>query len=110
MATKKGSKSSKTAHVLNVLSSPKQEIGPEEEGVDQQIDGEEDPVQEAAPSRPVRVPILEVARANDDALSEQIRDLLEQDWMEEGDVPPAGQPVPIQSTAEDAKVPAQLVS
>lgn len=82
MATKKGSK---TAHVLNVLSNPKQEpveeTATEEAATEKAAEGEVTP--KAAPSRPVRVPILEVARANDDALSEQIRDLLEEDLLRE---------------------------
>lgn len=78
MAAKKGSK---TAHVLNVLSGPKQDA-PEEaqEELDTQEGGTE---RKAMPSRPMRVPILEVARSNDDALSEKIRDLLEEDFTAE---------------------------
>jgi len=89
MATKKASKSSKTAHVLNVLSGPKQDLGSEEEVrsvTDEETGGEDN--QEAAPARPVvRAPILEMARASDDALSEQIHDLLEEDWTEEIEEP-----------------------
>lgn len=85
MATKKGSKSSKTAHVLNVLSGPKQDAVTEEEVnalAGESVEGE--PLQESIPlSRPpARAPILEMVRASDEALSDQIRDLLEE---EEGD-------------------------
>lgn len=81
MATKKGSKSSKTAHVLNVLSGVKQEVPVEEE-----THSPEEPEVKAAaevappPRPPVRAPILEMARANDEVLSEQIQHLLEEDW------------------------------
>jgi hypothetical protein len=77
MATKKGSK---TAHVLNVLSNPTKQDS-EEGALEETSEGEV--AQKTAPSRPVRVPILEVARANDDTLSEQIRGLLEEDLLRE---------------------------
>lgn len=88
MATKKGSKSSKTAHVLNVLSGVKQEVPIEEEK-----SSTEEPEAKAnaadvavTPSRPpVRAPILEMARANDEVLSEQIQHLLEEDWKSEAE-------------------------
>lgn len=76
MATKKGSK---TAHVLNVLSNPRQDPAGGG-GMEETVDAQQG---QSAPSRPVRVPILEVARANDDALSDQIRELLEEDLVRE---------------------------
>lgn len=84
MATKKGSKSSKTAHVLNVLSGVKQDVPAEEE----KLTAEEPEAKAAAevappPRPPVRAPILEMARANDEVLSEQIQQLLEEDWEHE---------------------------
>lgn len=81
MATKKGSKSSKTAHVLNVLSGLKEDSAAQEE-VEEERGGQNN--QETVPARPlVRAPILEVARASDEALSEEIHDLLEEGWAEE---------------------------
>lgn len=89
MATKKGSKSSKTAHVLNVLSGPKQDSDAEEESwpvTGEETGGEDN--QEAVPARPlVRAPILEMARSSDDALSDQIQSLLEEDWADEIEEP-----------------------
>ncbi len=93
-ASKKGSKSSKTAHVLNVLSGPKadaeeiREIVPEEQPSPAAESGQppEQPAVAAvptAPRQPVRAPILEMARASDDALAEQIADLLEQEMADE---------------------------
>lgn len=94
MATKKGSKSSKTAHVLNVLSGPRADGEEMRDAVPEAqpslADQTEQPKQEAtavpvpsAPRQPVRAPILEMARASDDALAEQIADLLEQEMVDE---------------------------
>lgn len=74
MATKKSGKSSKTAHVLNVLSGLSQDAGTEDTAA------EAGAVQEAPPPKqPVRPPVVEVERANDEALAEAIRDSLAQD-------------------------------
>ena len=88
MAAKKGGKSTKTAHVLNLLTAPG---GAEREAVSlpdevepgdasaEVTEGVADTAPEsAAPaSRPLTPPVLEVARANDEQISEQIRDALE---------------------------------
>jgi hypothetical protein len=75
MATKKGSK---TAHVLNVLSSQKQSLENDQDAGETRVIQ-----QQAEPSRPLRIPILEVAHANDDALlAEQIRELLEEEMLQ----------------------------
>lgn len=85
MATaKKGSKSNKTAHVLNLLAPNGEkeresaEVRPEPAGDDEAP--AEDTAAEAAPApahRPLTPPILEVARANDEQISLQIKDALE---------------------------------
>ena len=86
MAAKKGGKSTKTAHVLNLLTAPG---GAERESVPLPDDPEsgdapaeaaetaEGTESAAAPGRPLTPPVLEVARANDEQISEQIRDALE---------------------------------
>ncbi len=85
MAAKKNAKSSKTAHVLNVLS------GHSEAAVSAPTVGEEgapwpgEPAQPA--SRPALPPILEVARADDEALSEKIHDALVRELDEAGPAP-----------------------
>lgn len=84
MATKKGSKSSKTAHVLNVLSGTKQDIPAEEDKLAAEEPQEREAEPAVSPPRPpVRAPILEIARANDEGLSNQIQQLLEEDWEQE---------------------------
>lgn len=84
MATKKGSKSSKTAHVLNVLSGTKQEAPAEEDKLTADEPQAREAEQAVPPPRPpVRAPILEMARANDEILSDQIQQLLEEDWEQE---------------------------
>ena len=85
MAAKKGGKSNKTAHVLNLLTAPGGEREPvqlvdapqEEDEVLEEAEGVETAAPAPAPSRPLAPPILEVARSNDEQISEQIRDALE---------------------------------
>ena len=79
-AAKKTTKSNKTAHVLNLLTAP----GEEKEPVTQPEPAPETAPQEvpaaaapSAPQRPLTPPILDVARANDNQISEQIKDALE---------------------------------
>lgn len=113
MATKKGSK---TAHVLNVLSNPKE--NPASDGSFQEaVEAQNDEVtQKAVHSRPVRVPILEVARANDEALSEQIRELLEEELIQGEDLSEDqaveeeekdGSPPPMQLELREESTPSQ---
>ena len=85
MATsKKNAKSTKTAHVLNLLTAP----GTEAEStpaVSKEAGGEtvEQSAAAAAPvSRPLTPPILEVARADDEQLSGQILQALEEEFPE----------------------------
>ena len=83
MATsKKSAKTSKTAHVLNVITGAQASSEAADDGVD-------------SPAAHVPVPpVLEVARANDDALSEAILDALTEE-LEEDDAPvSASEPVP----------------
>lgn len=115
MATaKKGTKSSKTAHVLNLLTGP----GGEKEAPADALPADaaqeaaaelpaDLPAAESAPARPLAPPILEVARSNDDQISSQIRDALESALLEE-DGPAAAEPVPAPETEtepEPAPVP-----
>ncbi len=84
MATaKKGAKSNKTAHVLNLLApngereaAAETAARTEAAGEAPQTDGEA-PVEAAPAPRPLTPPILEVARANDEQISLQIKDALE---------------------------------
>lgn len=99
-ANKKNAKGNKTAHVLNLLTAP----GAPREGAPA---GEETSPAEAAtepstsaPSRPLLPPILEVAQANDDNLSQQIQRALEEELEEEPAAQPAAQQ-PTQSTIEE---------
>ena len=87
MATaKKGAKSNKTAHVLNLLTAPgaakeaPAEPTPEDEGVPQTVIPAEVP--ETA-GRPLAPPVLEVARSNDAQISLQIKDALENELLAE---------------------------
>lgn len=85
-AGKKSAKNNKTAHVLNLLTGP----GTATDGVPAPIPAAS-PTQEAsqpAPSRPLTPPILEVARSNDEQISDQIRMALEDEF-------------PIESAAEE---------
>ena len=101
MAAKKGSTSSKTAHVLNLLGSaskieaepPAQKEEPplnppsapqvqhEEQETKTEVEGEQEVKQEVKPdntqSRHLAPPILEVARTNHNAISESIHNALE---------------------------------
>lgn len=81
--TKKGAKSNKTAHVLNLLApngereaAAETAARTEAAGEAPQTDGEA-PVEAAPAPRPLTPPILEVARANDEQISLQIKDALE---------------------------------
>ena len=107
MATaKKNAKSSKTAHVLNLLApgGENEAIRPPAVSQAEPASSPEDaaaaPVPEAvaAPveaSRPLTPPILEVARSNDEQVSLQIKDALESELLSElGDMPPALEPEP----------------
>lgn len=104
MATaKKGTKSSKTAHVLNLLTGP----GGEKEAPADALPADaaqeaaaelpaDLPAAESAPARPLAPPILEVARSNDDQISSQIRDALESALLEEdGPAEPETEPAPV---------------
>ncbi len=92
---KKNAKGNKTAHVLNLLTAPgaaKETAAPSGEET-----AAEGAVPEAsAPSRPLLPPILEVAQANDDNLSQQIQQALEEELVPdtpaapEPSIPPAG--------------------
>jgi len=81
MATaKKGGKSTKTAHVLNLLTAPGGDREapsdmPQSAAPDAESDAQQSANAETA-SRPLAPPILEVARSNDAQLSEQIHDAL----------------------------------
>ena len=70
MASKKNDKSTKTAHVLNLLAPSHEEPAPV-----QTEEGQAAPA--PAPSRPLTPPILEVARNNDDLLAGQIQNALD---------------------------------
>ena len=103
MATaKKNAKSSKTAHVLNLLApgGENEAIRPPAVSQAEPASSPEDaaaaPVPEAAAapveaSRPLTPPILEVARSNDEQASLQIKDALESELLSAlGDMPSAG--------------------
>lgn len=78
-AGKKAVKNNKTAHVLNLLTGPNAEA----EGTPPSPTQGTEPsgtAAQAVPARPLTPPILEVARANDEHLSEQIRVALEEDF------------------------------
>ena len=107
MATaKKNAKSSKTAHVLNLLApgGENEAIRPPAVSQAEPAAPPEDaaavPAPEAAAApveatRPLTPPILEVARSNDEQVSLQIKDALESELLSElGDVPSALEPEP----------------
>ena len=77
MASKKNDKSTKTAHVLNLLAPSHEEppAAPVEEG---------QPAPPPAPSRPLTPPILEVAKNNDEQLAGQIQNALAEELEELG--------------------------
>ena len=114
MATaKKGAKSNKTAHVLNLLTAPgaakeaPAEPTPEDEGVPQTVIPAEVP--ETA-GRPLAPPVLEVARSNDAQISLQIKDALENELLAEtGEdlMAPPSEAEPVQ-TAEPAPEPVPI--
>ena len=89
MAGKKNAKSSKTEHVLSLLSGAAPQGAPAENAAPSAPAGAAAPVRSQAPSpavssvRPLTPPILEVARTNNEALSQTIRDALEQTFQEE---------------------------
>lgn len=116
MATaKKNAKSSKTAHVLNLLTGP----GGDGEAIrppavsqaEPPAPAEEAPAaeaqQEGSPaSRPLAPPILEVARNNDEQVSLQIKDALESELLADLEgMPLPGAPAPA-SMPEPAPIPA----
>lgn len=102
MATaKKGSKSNKTAHVLNLLApNDEKEKETAEAAQVQETEDAPQPQPESAPaagtapaSRPLP-PILEVARANDEQISLQIKDALESELLAEAEPEPLPEPEP----------------
>ena len=116
MATaKKNAKSSKTAHVLNLLAP-----GGENETIRPPAVSQAEPPADALPadpaspaegaadaaSRPLAPPILEVARNNDEQVSLQIKDALESELLAELEgAPPAVAPQP-ESAPEPVPEPA----
>ena len=118
MATaKKNAKSSKTAHVLNLLApgGENEAIRPPAVSQAEPAAPPEDaaavpaPEAAAAPveaSRPLTPPILEVARSNDEQVSLQIKDALESELLSElGDVPFAGAAPALEPEPEPAPEP-----
>lgn len=118
MATaKKNAKSSKTAHVLNLLApgGENEAIRPPAVSQAEPAAPPEDaaavpaPEAAAAPveaSRPLTPPILEVARSNDEQVSLQIKDALENELLSElGDVPFAGAAPALEPEPEPAPEP-----
>ena len=101
--TKKNTKGSKTAHVLNLLTAP----DASKEGAPAGDEAAAASAGQAAPavsSRPLLPPILEVAQSNDDNLAQQIQQALEDELEETSEVepapPPAAEP-PTQSVVEE---------
>ena len=99
---KKNAKSSKTAHVLNLLApggenetirppAVSQAEPPEPAGDAPEAAA---PVEAPAASRPLAPPILEVARNNDEQVSLQIKDALESALLSDLDAAPAPPPAP----------------
>lgn len=121
MATKKNTRSSKTDHVLSLLSnSSAQEPAAEEVPAAAEAPSEESPAAvpavaaapatEAPPSAPQRLspPILEVARTNNEALEATIHQALEAALEEDVAAPPVLEPMPQPAPAvppEPASVP-----
>lgn len=114
MAPKKGSRSSKTDHVLNLLSHPstpepqqpaKQAANgkaPEETLPTSAPEGSTVPHHDAPPREERRLtpPVLEVARANNEALEETIRGALESALaLDESKGAPAEEPTPVEEPA-----------
>ena len=100
MATsKKGSKSNKTAHVLNLLTAPGGEDTPRNPAAAPSdpsvLEGAEAPVQaEGESARPLAPPILEMARNNDEQVSLQIKDALESELLASLGPEPVPEPTP----------------
>ena len=96
MAGKKGSRSSKTAHVLNLLSGGEAPEAPEQRaaaGTERTEEPQAGPTPPPPPrERPILPPIVEVARTNSEALSETIRSALEKELGEEHAAQPAAEP------------------
>ena len=114
MAPKKGSRSSKTDHVLNLLSHPStpepqqpakqaaNEKAPEETLPTSAPEGSTVPHHDAPPREERRLtpPVLEVARANNEALEETIRGALESALaLDESKGAPAEEPTPVKESA-----------
>lgn len=107
MATaKKGARSTKTAHVLNLLApnAEKEAAAPEadtETGAEvPQTPGSLEPA-----SRPLAPPILEVARANDAQIADQIRDALAEEFPPppESQAEPEPEPEPISDPTPESE-------
>lgn len=96
MATsKKSLKTSKTAHVLNVITGGQEP--------DEAPEGEPAvPTVQTSSARHAVPPILEVARANDDALSQQILTALEDELGDETQAAPTEENMPMEESAPPA--------
>ena len=114
MAPRKGSRSSKTDHVLNLLSHPStpepqqpakqaaNEKAPEETLPTSAPEGNTVPHHDAPPREERRLtpPVLEVARANNEALEETIREALESALaLDESEGAPAEEPTAVEEPA-----------
>ena len=114
MAPRKGSRSSKTDHVLNLLSHPStpepqqpakqaaNEKAPEETLSTSSSEGNTVPHHDAPPREERRLtpPVLEVARANNEALEETIREALESALaLDESEGAPAEEPTAVEEPA-----------
>ena len=71
-SSKKSAKGNKTAHVLNLLTAPAPAPAGEDESAAEYAP--------EAPANPLVSPILEVAQSDDDALSQQIQQALEEEF------------------------------
>lgn len=123
MAPRKGSRSSKTDHVLNLLSHPStpepqqpakqaaNEKAPEETLPTSAPEGSTVPHHDAPPREERRLtpPVLEVARANNEALEETIREALESALaLDESEGAPAEEPTPVEEpTAVEEPTPVE---
>lgn len=108
MPAKKGSKSNKTAHVLNVLSGhPSENESSSGEPAAASAAGIDDSARQS-PQRPLLPPVLEVARADDDALSQKIQDALTQEF--EGDLQPVSSPANVSEEPEETVVSSSVSS
>ena len=114
MAPRKGSRSSKTDHVLNLLSHPStpepqqpakqaaNEKAPEETLSTSASEGNTVPHHDTPPREERRLtpPVLEVARANNEALEETIREALESALtLDESEGAPAEEPTAVEEPA-----------